>query len=115
MISFYNTYGKISMAGNYFAELVAMAAQSSYGVAGMSTRGAADSLKNIVQPDVPDKGVRVTELDGKLVIELHIKVIYGLNIAAAVKSLTHKVKYVTEEATGLKVKRIDVSVDDVVA
>lgn len=115
MISFYNTYGKVSMTGNYFAELVAMAAKSAYGVAGMAVRGAADSLKDMMQPDAPDKGVQVSEEDGKLVIRLHIKVIYGLNIAAAVKSLTHKVKYITEEATGLKVKRIDVSVDDVVA
>lgn len=115
MVSFYNTYGKVSISGNYFAELVAAAAQSGYGVAGMATYGAADSIKNMLQPDSQDKGVRVTEVDGKLVIELHIKVIYGLNIAAAVKSITHKVKYVVEEATGLKVKRINVSVDDVVA
>ena len=62
----------------------------------------------------PDKGVRVTEEDGKLVIELHIKVTYGLNIAAIVRSITHKVKYAVEDATTLKVERIDVYVDDIV-
>jgi uncharacterized alkaline shock family protein YloU len=48
------------------------------------------------------------------VIELHIKVTYGLNIAAIVRSITHKVKYAVEDATTLKVERIDVYVDDIV-
>ena len=74
-----------------------------------------DSLKTIVLgTNYPDKGVRVTEEDGKLVIELHIKVTYGLNIAAIVRSITHKVKYAVEDATTLKVERIDVYVDDIV-
>ncbi len=114
MVSFYNTLGKVSMTGGYFAELVSVAAQSGYGVAGMAAGGTTDSLKSLLQADFPEKGVRVSEENGKLVIDLHIKVVYGLNIAAAVKSITHKVKYTVEEATGLQVKRINVSVDDVV-
>ena len=55
----------------------------------------------------------LTTQDGRLVISLHIKVAYGLNIAAIVKSITHKVKYVVENATGLSVARIDVAVDDI--
>ena len=96
-------------------DLVGAAAQSCYGVCGMATGGTSDSLKTIVLgTNYPDKGVRVTEEDGKLVIELHIKVTYGLNIAAIVRSITHKVKYAVEDATTLKVERIDVYVDDIV-
>ena len=58
--------------------------------------------------------MRVTEDDGQLVIELHIKVTYGVNIAAIVRSITHKVRYAVEDATGLNVRRIDVCVDDIV-
>lgn len=115
MISFYNTQGKVSMTADYFAELVAAAAQSGFGVAGMATSGTGESLRTLVQQEFPEKGVRVAEVDGKLRIQLHIKVVYGLNIKAAVKSITHKVRYVVEEATGLKVGHIKVSVDDVVA
>ena len=60
------------------------------------------------------KGLKTACEDGKLVIELHIKVTYGLNIAAIVRSITHKVKYAVEDATTLKVERIDVYVDDIV-
>ena len=107
MIKFYNPLGKVCMTSDYFAGLVGAAAQSCYGTS--------DSLKTIVLgTNYPDKGVRVTEEDGKLVIELHIKVTYGLNIAAIVRSITHKVKYAVEDATTLKVERIDVYVDDIV-
>ncbi|MFV0351638.1 MAG: Asp23/Gls24 family envelope stress response protein [Oscillospiraceae bacterium] len=115
MISFENTLGKVSMTAGYFAELVSRATQSGFGVAGMTANGASDSLKTLIMPNFPEKGVRVTEEGGRLVIDLHIKVTYGLNIAAAVKSITHNVQYVLEQATGLSVKRINVSVDDVVA
>ena len=115
MISFYNTSGRVSMTSGYFAELVSSAVQSGFGVAGMASGGVSDSLVGLVLPDFPEKGVRVTEEDGALVLDLHIKVGYGINISAAVKSLSHRVQYVVEEATGLKVKRINVSVDDLVA
>ena len=90
MIKFYNPLGKVCMTSDYFAGLVGAAAQSCYGVCGMATGGTSDSLKTIVLgTNYPDKGVRVTEEDGKLVIELHIKVTYGLNIAAIDLSLRH--------------------------
>ena len=35
------------------------------------------------------KGVRVTQEEGRLVIELHIAVSYGLNISTAARSISH--------------------------
>ena len=117
MIKFYNPLGKVCMTSDYFAGLVGAAAQSCYGVC--RTRRPRAARPTVSKPsqsgtNYPDKGVRVTEEDGKLVIELHIKVTYGLNIAAIVRSITHKVKYAVEDATTLKVERIDVYVDDIV-
>ena len=48
-------------------------------------------------------------------IELHIAVSYGLNISTAARSISHRVKDEVEQATGLKVARVVVSVDDVIA
>lgn len=115
MIKFYNPLGKVCMTSAYFAELVGAAVQSCYGVSAMAAQGARDNMKTLVLgQNHPDQGVRVTEEQGKLVIDLHIKVIYGLNIAAIVSSITHKVKYAVEDATTLKVARINVYVDDIV-
>ncbi len=115
MIQFYTPLGKVCMTNNYFAGLVSAAAKSCYGVCGMATSTRAEGVRSLLRgSDLPDKGVRVTEENGRLIIELHIKVTYGLNIAAIVRSITHKVKYAVEDATSLKVQRIDVSVDDIV-
>ena len=116
MITYYNTMGRVSLTNDYFAELVSEIAKNCYGVAGMATGGAQDDFKSLFfGSDFPEKGVRVTQHEGKLTIELHIKVGYGLNIATIVQSITHKVKHEVENATGLKVARIEVSVDDIVA
>ncbi len=56
--------------------------------------------------DYPEKGVRVTQQNGRLVIELHIAVSYGLNISTAARSISHRVKDEVEQATGLKVARV---------
>ena len=115
MIKFYTPLGKIFMTGGYFAGLVGAAVKSCYGVCGMADNGTSDSLKSLVLgANHPDRGVRVTEESGRLVIDLHIKVMYGLNIAAIVRSITHKVKYAVEDATTLRVARINVFVDDIV-
>ncbi len=114
MISFYNTSGKVSMTSAYFTQLVCAVTQSGFGVAGMTSRKAKDGLRMLVKKGSSEQGVQVREENGELVIALRIVVTYGLNIAQAVKSITHKVKYVVEEATGLKVSKIDVTVDDVV-
>ena len=50
--------------------------------------------------------------EGKqLIVDLHIAVIYGMNISAIAKSIVNKVRYTVEEATGLDVKRVNVFVD----
>ncbi len=115
MIQLYTPIGRITVTGDYLAGVVSTAAQSCYGVCGMSTGTNVENIKNtLLGPYYPDKGVRVTEDDGQLRIELHIKVTYGLNISAIVQSITHKVKYALEDASGLKVRKIDVYVDDIV-
>lgn len=115
MIKIYNPLGKISLTNDYFASLVGNAITSCYGVAGMAVSGPKDSLKTLVfGSDIPEKGVVVSVEDDQLVIDLHIKVTYGVNIATIVDNIKERVSYAVENATNLKVKRINVSVDDVI-
>ena len=79
-------------------------------------RDMTDAVRSLVYgSDYSEKGVRVTQENGRLVIELHIAVSYGLNISTAARSISHRVKDEVEQATGLKVARVVVSVDDVIA
>lgn len=114
MIKLQNPLGKICLTGNFFAELVSNAAQSCYGVCAMAPCAPTELARSVLLDTNPEKGVRVFRENGELCIELHIKVTYGVNIGAIVKSIIHKVKYVVEDATGLQVHRIAVSVDDIV-
>lgn len=106
--------GDVCYSGEFFAALVGEAAKSCYGVAGMAAGSMTDTVKSLVfGRDFSDKGVRVTTEDGRLVIELHIVVSYGVNIASAAQSITHRVRDVVEGTTGLKVARVTLAVDDV--
>ena len=64
--------------------------------------------------DQQGKGVEVSEDEGALVITLHIKVVYGVNIGTIVDNVKEKVSYAVERMTNLKVNRINVCVDDIV-
>ena len=115
MINIYNPQGKVILTNDYFAGLVGNAITSCYGVAGMSVAGHKDGLIAVVfGSDIPEKGVVVSEDEGQLVIDLHIKVIYGVNIATIVDNIKERVSYAVEHATNLKVKSITVSVDDII-
>ena len=111
MITKVNPYGHISLTNDYFSGLVEQAAKQCYGIAAMGQAPA----ESVVRSALPPKGVTVTQEAGKLVIALHIKVGFGLNISTITQSITHRVKDEVELATGLKVARIDVYVDDVIA
>ena len=113
MIKIKTPVGAVVLTAEYFANLVGNIASSCYGVKGMSSRNPIEGIRaNLFRRDFPEKGVKVSERDGKLVIDLHIKVIYGINISAIVHSVSGKVKYTVEQATGLSVHSINIFVDE---
>ena len=110
MVSIENQYGKIEISQEYFSNLVGKAASECFGVAGVGT--AAQGLRSaIAGRQTQDTGVRVRASGGGLVIDLHITVVYGVNISAIVKSIVNKVRYTVEQATNLDVSKVNVFVD----
>ncbi len=115
MISYYNPNGKICISERYFAELINNATKNAVGVAGMADQDTKESIKAFLNPEFSQTGVSVEEENGKLQIDLHIKVVYGVNIPQTVKMIKQNVCYAVEKATGYEVERIHVSVDGVVS
>ena len=112
MIRIENHLGYIEISQEYFAYLVGNAVSSCYGVAGMVKSGTRQGLRSVfTKRSFADEGVRVRSENDKLVVDLHICVIYGMNISAIAKSIVNKVRYTVEEATGLSVKKVNVYVD----
>ena len=113
MIRIDNHLGAIEISQEYFACLIGSAASSCYGVAGMVKSGTKQGLRSMFSRRAfADEGVHVRGENDKLVVDLHIAVMYGMNISAIAKSIVHKVRYVVEDATGLTVKKVNVFVDE---
>lgn len=112
MICLENPNGFVEISHEYFSNLIGYAASSCYGVAGMAASNKVKGLTERFGRDKLDRGVKVSRVSGKLFIDLHIVVTYGVNITVIVKSIIKKVRYIVEEATGLKVDCVNVFVDD---
>ena len=115
MIRLKNHLGVINISEDYFSNLVGYAASNCFGVAGMTTSGAVQGIRSLFsKTESQDKGVRIKANSEGLVVELHIVVTYGVNIAAIVKSIVNKVSYTIEESTGLVVSKVNVFVDKMI-
>ena len=115
MLKLENHLGVIEISEEYFANLIGHAVSECFGVAGMVSSGAVQGLRSaLTKEEFTDKGVSVKAVNGSLVVELHIAVTYGLNIATTVRSIVGKVRYVTEKATGLQVAKVNVFVDEMI-
>lgn len=113
MIKIENHLGITELHQHYFADLIGQTVTSCFGVAGMANSGASQNIRQFLfrQTNYMDQGVAVRNDDDSLVIDLHIIVTYGINIQAIVDSITNKVRYTVEQATGLAVKKVNVFVD----
>lgn len=113
MITLENHLGKIDICENYFRKLIGSAATSCFGVAGMSDGNVQQGIRSKVfsKRSYIDKGVVVNKDNDGISIDLHIVVTYGVNIRAIVKSIDEKVRYCVEDATGIKVNKVNVFVD----
>ena len=121
MVSIINHLGSIEISKRFFTTLIGNTVTGCYGVVDMNSgnprQNFIESLPFLgkwlgLSPDrYLDKGVNVRVRDGKINIDLHITVLYGVNVASVVKSIQHKVTYVTEEQTGMKVGHVNVFVD----
>jgi uncharacterized alkaline shock family protein YloU len=114
MIRIENRYGTIEVSQNYFQHLIGEAVSSCYGVVGMVRKGTRKGLRAMFNRSAQvEDGVRVRNDGDRLVVDIHIEVVFGMNISAIAKSIVNKVRYTVEEATGLAVKKVNVFVDGI--
>lgn len=112
MITLENHMGTIEISQEYFSNLIGHAVSSCYGVAGMVKTGAKQGIRSLLfRRTYADEGIQVRSEGESLVVDLHIAVIYGMNISEISKSIVNKVRYTVESVTGLSVKKVNVFVD----
>ena len=117
MVKLENPRGTIEIDEEYFSELLGSVVPTCFGVVGMANTNAFQGIRSLLMRRIKylDQGVSVRNDAGGLIIELHIIVTYGLNISTVVNNIVEKVQYTIEEVTGMKVKKVDVYVDSMIA
>ncbi len=116
MIRVKNHLGEITVSQEYFMSLISNTVTSCFGVVQMNIGSAKQTLAAFVpfkKNKKPVTGIDVRAGKDKLVVELHITVMYGVNVGAVVKSIMNKVRYAVEESTGISVERVNVYVDGI--
>lgn len=111
MISIETALGSIEISQEYFSSIVGKAVSECFGVAGMVSTPTQGLRALVARKEIIDKGVRVRTSGGKLIIDIHITVVYGMNISEIVKSIVNRVRYTVKEATNLTVAKVNVYVD----
>ncbi len=116
MIRVQNHVGMITISEEYFMSLISNTVTNCFGVVRMNV----SSAKQTIMASLPflrnkggQPGVSVRIGKDKLVVDLHITVMYGVNVGAVVKSIMNKVRYTVEESTGISVERVNVFVDGI--
>lgn len=84
-----------------------------FGIVGMAAVSVADGLVKMLKKDSITRGISLEMVDGKLVLDFHVIVSYGVNIRAVASNLVSNVKYKVEEYTGFEIDKINIYVEGV--
>ena len=112
MIKIKNHLGTIGISTGYLRQLISNTAESCFGVAGLNAFGAKQGVSAMLNKKNTTKGVLIRQEGDELVVDLHITVTYGVNVGAIVDSIIHKVNFVLSQQAGVKVKSVNVFVDE---
>ena len=98
--------GRLTIARDAVAEIVAETALACYGVVGLSAGSRVGRIlrREGISVDGDSKGLR---------IELHVVVEHGLNLAEVASTVRSQVAYEVERLTGLRVAAVEVVIQRV--
>lgn len=105
--------GEVIIDNEVIAKYAGSATVECFGVVGMASVNVKDGLVKLLKRDSLSHGVNVTIENNKIVIGLHIIVVYGVSISAVADNLISNVKYKVEEFTGMEVEKINIYVEGV--
>ncbi len=113
MIGFSNDNGQVSYSEEVVAKIVGLSTMECYGVVGMVSKSATEGLWELMRIENLSKGVKITNKNNELSINLYVMIEYGTKISVIANNIIQKVRYNVENYTGLKVATITVNVQAV--
>ena len=113
MLRLDNEYGVILVGEDVISNIVSIVANSCFGISGMTAKNKTEELKDMFNVSNGEKGISVKCTNNSIDIDIHIMVVYGINIPAITDSIIHKISYSVEQATGFPVNSVNVFIDAV--
>ena len=108
-----NDAGTIYITEDVLLKVVGYAALECYGIVAMSSRRAKDGFVEWLGRENLSKGVQIRNVGDMLDVDLFIIVEYGISIAEVCKTIVDTVRYKLESMTGVKVRKVTVSVEGI--
>ena len=109
-----NSLGTVTIDPDVIATYAGSFAVECFGIVGMAAVNMKDGLVKLLKRDYLSHGINVTIDDNnEISIDFHVIVSYGVSIYTVSDNLIETVKYRVEEFTGMKIKKINISVEGV--
>lgn len=109
-----NSLGTVTIDTDVIATYAGSVAVECFGIVGMAAVNMKDGLVKLLKRDYLSHGINVTvDENNEISIDFHVIVSYGVSIFTVSDNLTQTVKYRVEEFTGMKIKKINISVEGV--
>ena len=105
-----NKYGVIKIDREVVARIAGLAAMDCYGVVGMGAKSVKDGLVHLLKRESFTKGIHVSMVGNVTLVDIHIIVEYGTNIAAIAETLIKNVNYKVKEFVGLDIDQVIIHV-----
>jgi uncharacterized alkaline shock family protein YloU len=104
--------GRITISTGSITQIVSQTASRCYGVVGMGG-GARAKVVRLLPRNRSAAGITVAGDGDGIALELNVVVEYGLNLAEVAATIRSQVQYEVERLTGLRVRSVDVRIEDV--
>ena len=108
-----NNEGTIYISEDVMMKVVGYAALECYGIVAMCGKRATDGLVEWLGRENLSKGVQIRNAGDMLDVDLFIIVEYGVSIAEVCKTIVDTVRYKLEAMTGVKVRKVNISVEGI--
>ena len=107
-----NTHmGSITIDKEVIGQYAGSVAVECFGIVGMAGVNVKDGLVKLLKMESMTRGIVVSMVNNKLVLDFHVIVAYGVSILAVSENLISNVKYKVEEFTGIEIEKINVFVE----
>ncbi len=110
-----NTHmGNIAIDNEVIAQYAGTVANECFGIVGMAGLNVREGIIGLLRIESMTRGINVELLpDGRLSIDFHVIVSYGVSIPTVADNLIESVRYRVEKFAGLEVAKITVYVEGV--